>query len=83
MLSCLSLECSILFSEIVSPFRNVFNGVIINVTQIMSFFVVYQRIDNEDILCDMEDTKDEKWVCGTVEEFQQNRDICYDDNTNW
>lgn len=32
-----------------------------NVTQIMSFFVVYQRIDNEDILCDMEDTKkDEK-----------------------
>ena len=53
-----------------------------NVTQIMSFFVVYQRIDNEDILCDMEDTKDEKRVCGTVEEFQQNRDICYDDNTN-
>lgn len=31
-----------------------------NVTQIMSFFVVYQRIDNEDILCDMENTKDEK-----------------------
>lgn len=31
-----------------------------NVTQIMLFFVVYQRIDNEDILCDMEDTKDEK-----------------------
>ena len=31
-----------------------------NVTQIMSFFVVYKRIDNEDILCDMEDTKDEK-----------------------
>ena len=31
-----------------------------NVPQIMSFFVVYQRIDNEDILCDMEDTKDEK-----------------------
>ena len=31
-----------------------------NITQIMLFFVVYQRIDNEDILCDMEDTKDEK-----------------------
>lgn len=31
-----------------------------NIPQIMSFFVVYQRIDNEDILCDMEDTKDEK-----------------------
>ena len=31
-----------------------------NVTQIMSFCGVYERIDNEDILCAMEGAKDEK-----------------------